>query len=161
MAKRKLPKGDCTIDVEFTPEEAIIAVGIVTIAADAEVEDVEAEWLVSILEEIELFENYETEEIDEMFNKVKAISDEEGVEGLLNTAVAALPNKHLRDAALMTAMLIVSADDEIPEDEEDFLGALQGLLRISDDRYNEIIDELFGAEEEEYEEEEEEEEALA
>lgn len=154
MPKHKLTKGNAKIEQELTPEEAIIAIGIVTIASDTEVEDIEADVLVDILAEIELFENYDSDEIDEMFNKVNEIVEEEGVEALLNSAVEALPNSDLRDAALMTAMLVVASDDAIPEEEEGFLGTLQEMLNISDERYNEIIAELF--DEEEYEEEEEE-----
>jgi len=55
----------------------------------------------------------------------------------------------------MTAFLIVSADEDVPAEEEEYLSALQGLLGISDDRYDELLEELFGEEDDEDEEEEE------
>jgi hypothetical protein len=45
-------------------------------------------------------------------------------------------------------------EEDIPESEEDYLFELQEALKISDERAEELIDEIF----EEYEEEEEEEE---
>ncbi len=145
---RKLRKGSGKVSQELTPEEAIAAIGIVTMAADAAIEEVEAETLVAILAEIEVFENYSEEEVEAIFDKISSIAQEEGVEALLNSSLEALPNQDLREAALMTAFLIVSSDDDIPDSEEEYLTALQGLLGISDDRYDEIIDELFTEEEE-------------
>ena len=143
MAKRKLPSGSAKSEQTLTSEEAIAAIGLVTMAADADIEEIEAEILVEALEEIEVFETYSEEEFEEILNKIVSIAQDEGIEPLLNSAVAALPNHDLREAALMTAMLVVSSDDDLPEEEEDYLNVLQKLLGISDERYDEIIDELY------------------
>jgi len=63
---RKLPKGGKKSAQPFSPEEAIAAIGLVTIAADGSVEDVESEALVEVLQEIEFFEEYSEEEFDDL-----------------------------------------------------------------------------------------------
>ena len=65
-------------------------------------------------------------------------------------------NKGLREAAYITALMAVSVDGDIPEEEENYIADLQKALNISDKRSDEIIDELFGEEEEEEEDEEQE-----
>jgi uncharacterized tellurite resistance protein B-like protein len=152
---RKLPKGGKKSAQPFSPEEAIAAIGLVTMAADGTVEDVESEALVEVLQEIEFFEEYSEEEFDDLLSKIVSIGQDEGVDVLLNSSVEALSNKDYKEAALMTAFLIVSADEDVPAEEEEYLGALQGLLGISDDRYDELLEELFGEEDDEDEEEEE------
>ncbi|MHC5613023.1 MAG: hypothetical protein ACYTXA_18955 [Nostoc sp.] len=52
-----------------------------------------------------------------------------------------------------TAILVVGIDEEVPEAEQDYISELQEALKISDKRAQELIDEVFGAEEEEEEEE--------
>lgn len=153
---RKLPKGGKKSAQPFSPEEAIAAIGLVTMAADGSVEDVESDVLVEVLQEIEFFEEYSEEEFDDLLSKIVSIGQDEGVDVLLNSSVDALSNKDYKEAALMTAFLIVAADEDVPEEEEEYLSALQGLLGISDDRYDELLEELFGEEDEEEEEEEEE-----
>jgi len=152
---RKLPKGGKKSAQPFSPEEAIAAIGLVTMAADGTVEDVESEALVEVLQEIEFFEEYSEEEFDDLLSKIVSIGQDEGVDVLLNSSVEALSNKDYKEAALMTAFLIVSADEDVPAEEEEYLSALQGLLGISDDRYDELLEELFGEEDDEDEEEEE------
>ena len=46
MAKRKLPSGSAKSEQRLTSEEAIAAIGLVTMAADADIEEIEAEILV-------------------------------------------------------------------------------------------------------------------
>lgn len=154
---RKLPKGGKKSAQPFSPEEAIAAIGLVTMAADGTVEDVESEALVEVLQEIEFFEEYSEEEFDDLLSKIVSIGQDEGVDVLLNSSIEALSNKDYKEAALMTAFLIVSADEDVPAEEEEYLSALQGLLGISDDRYDELLEELFGEEDDEEEDEEEEE----
>ena len=57
----------------------------------------------------------------------------------------------MREAAYITALMVISIDGDIPEEEEDYIADLQKALNISDKRSDEIIDELFGEEDEEEE----------
>ena len=51
-------------------------------------------------------------------------------------------------AAYITAILVVGIDEEVPDTEQDYISELQEALRISDERAQELIDEIFGEEEE-------------
>jgi hypothetical protein len=61
------------------------------------------------------------------------------------------PWQRLKPYAYITALMVISIDGDISEEEEDYIADLQKALNISDKRSDEIIDELFGEEEEEEE----------
>ncbi|RFP55104.1 MAG: hypothetical protein BJG00_015035 [Limnothrix sp. CACIAM 69d] len=156
---RHLPaKADSDL-IDLTPEEAIIAIGLITMIVDESVEDIEAELLADVAAEFELFEDYSDDELVEIVDKVVAASEASDAQTLLGSALAVVTqNEDLAEIALITAILIVAADGEVPESEEDYLNELQTALGVSDDRANEIVEALF-SDEEDFEEDEEEEEA--
>jgi tellurite resistance protein len=141
---RKLPQGNKKVSQKFKPEEAIVAIGLVTIAADGTVEEVESQTLMDVLQESEVFNEYSEEEFNALINKIVKLGQKEGIEALLNSAVEALPEKDQKEAALMVAFLIVSADGEVIEEEEEYLHALQGMLGVPDKVYDRILKEMFG-----------------
>lgn len=151
---RHLPaKADSDL-VDLTPEEAIIAIGLITMIVDESVEDIEAEFLADVAAEFEIFEEYSDDDLVEIVDKVVAASEESNVPTLLGSALATLTeSEELAEIALITAILIVAADGEVPESEEDYLNELQSALGIPDDRANEIVEALFSEEEDEEEEE--------
>ncbi|MBE9105258.1 hypothetical protein IQ229_09985, partial [Nostoc cf. edaphicum LEGE 07299] len=67
-------------------------------------------------------------------------------------SIESLPNRGYREAAYITAILVVGIDEEVPENEQDYISELQEALNISDERAQELIDAVFGEEEEEEEE---------
>ncbi|MFH7027377.1 MAG: hypothetical protein ACHBN1_18735 [Heteroscytonema crispum UTEX LB 1556] len=73
----------------------------------------------------------------------------------IEQAIASLPDEGYREAAYITALMVVAIDDELPESEQDYMAGLQQALDISDERAEEIIDEIFSEEKEDEEEEEE------
>ncbi len=152
---RHLPaKADSDL-IDLTPEEAIIAIGLITMIVDDTVEDIEAELLADVAAEFEIFEEYSDDELVEIVDKVVAVSEESSVQGLLGSALVTLTeSEELAEIALITAILIVAADGEVPESEEDYLNELQAALGIPDDRANEIVEALFSEDDEEEEEEE-------
>ena len=153
---RHLPaKADSDL-IDLTPEEAIIAIGLITMIVDESVEDVEAELLADVAAEFEIFEEYSDDELIEIVDKVVAVSEESSVPTLFSSALVSLTeSEELAEIALITAILIVAADGEVPESEEDYLNELQSALGIPDDRANEIVEALFSEEDEDEEEEEE------
>jgi hypothetical protein len=156
MSKRKLPKGRSTSSVALEPEVAIAVIGLFSAAIDGEGITIEEEYALSeMLGAVSQFEDYSDEDFEELTQKVVSLLEEEEPEVLIEQAIASLPNKNYREAAYITAILVVGIDEEVPEAEQDYISELQEALRISDERAQELIDEVFGAEEEEEEEEEE------
>ena len=98
------------------------------------------------------FEDFSDEDYEELTEKVTSLLEEEA-EVLMKQAIESLPNKNYREAAYTTAILVVGIDEEVPEAEQDYISELQEALKISDKRAQELIDEVFGAEEEDEEDE--------
>ncbi|MCC5608545.1 tellurite resistance TerB family protein [Nostoc sp. CHAB 5834] len=159
MSKRRLPKGRSVSSVALEPEVAIAILGLFSAAADGEgISSVEEYALSEFLSRVNLFEDYSEEDFEELTEKVVSLIEEEEPEDLIAQSIESLPNKGYREAAYITAILVVGVDEEVPEAEQDYISELQEALNISDERAQELIDGVFGEEDEEEEEEEEEEE---
>jgi hypothetical protein len=155
MSKRKLPKGRSTSSVALEPEVAIAVIGLFSAAADDEGITIEEQYALSeLLGAVSQFEDYSDEDFEELTQKVVSLLEEEEPEVLIEQAIASLPDEDYREAAYVTAILVVGIDEEVPENEQDYISELQQALKISDERAQELIDAVFGEEEdEEYEEE--------
>jgi hypothetical protein len=155
MSKSELVKSGSKTSVKLEPEVAIAIIGLFSASGEDEgIISTDEYPLPEMLEGIDLFESYSEEDFEKLTAKVNTVIKEQELENLIPGAIASLTKKNYREAAYITAILIVGMEEEIPESEEDFLFELQEALKISDDRAEELIDEVF----EEYEEEEEEEE---
>ncbi|MFM2064191.1 MAG: hypothetical protein RLZZ507_3862 [Cyanobacteriota bacterium] len=155
MSKSELVTTSSKIPVKLEPEVAIAIIGLLSASTEEEGIITPEEYpLAEMLEGIDVFENYSEEDFEQLTAKVNSVIKEQELENLIPGAIASLTKKSYREAAYITAILIVGMEEEIPESDEDYLFELQEALKISDDRAEELIDEVF----EEYEEEEEEEE---
>ncbi|WP_341527689.1 tellurite resistance TerB family protein [Nostoc sp. UHCC 0302] len=155
MSKRKLPRGRSTSSVALEPEVAIAVIGLFSAAADDEGITIEEQYALSeLLGAVSQFEDYSDEDFEELTQKVVSLLEEEEPEVVIEQAIASLPDEDYREAAYVTAILVVGIDEEVPESEQDYISELQQALKISDERAQELIDAVFGEEEEEeYEEE--------
>ncbi|MFN6530069.1 tellurite resistance TerB family protein [Nostoc sp. ChiSLP03a] len=154
MSKRKLPKGCSVSSVALEPEVAIAILGLFSAAADGEGISSKEEYALSeFLSRVDLFEDYSEEDFEELTEKVVSLIEEEEPEDLIAQSIESLPNRNYREAAYITAILVVGIDEEVPENEQDYISELQEALNISDERAQELIDAVFGEEDEEEEEE--------
>jgi hypothetical protein len=154
---RKLPSKTSTSSVALEPEVAIAILGLFSAAADGEGFSSTEEYALSeFLGQIGLFEDYSEEDFEELTTKVITLIEGEDQEELVAQAVASLPNEDYREAAYVTAILVVGIDEEVVESEQDYISELQSALNISDERAQELIDEVFGDDDDDEEEEEEE-----
>ncbi|RCJ27367.1 hypothetical protein A6S26_13150 [Nostoc sp. ATCC 43529] len=149
MPQRRLPKGGSASSVALEPEVAIAILGLFSAAADGEgISSTEEYALSEFLGQVGLFEDYCDDDFEELTEKVISLIEEEEPEDLVAQAIESLPNRAYREAAYITAILVVGIDEEVPEIEQDYISELQEALRISDERAQELIDEIFGEEEE-------------
>jgi tellurite resistance protein len=156
MSKLKSLKNRSANSVALEPEVAIAVIGLFSSAADdTQVTRAEEYALSEMLGSISQFEDFSEDDYQELSDKVFSLLEQEDSDEVFNQAISSLPNKEYREAAYITALVVVSIDGELPESEEEFLAELQQALKISDERAEEIVDEIFGDEEEEEEEEEE------
>lgn len=158
MPQRKLPTRSSNVEI-IEPEAAVALVGLFSAAADGNgISTAEQDAISEMLEGIGVFEDYTDEDFQALTAKINSLIEEKEPEDLVASAIASLPNEEYRESAYVIALLVTSIDDDIPEEEEDYLYELQEVLNISDERADEIIEEIFGEyDEEEYDEEEEEE----
>ncbi|ADI65561.1 tellurite resistance TerB family protein [Trichormus azollae] len=139
--------------VKLEPEVAIAIMGLFSASADGEgIIPTEEYPLAEMLEGIGVFEEYAEEDFDQLTAKVNTLREKEKAENLIPSAIASLTKKNYRETAYITAILVVGMEEDISESDQDYLFELQEVLKISDERAEELIDEVF----EEYEEEEEE-----
>jgi hypothetical protein len=150
MYKRKLPKGGRVNSVTLEPEVAIAVIGLLSAASDSEgISSIEEYALSEFLGRVGLFENYSEEDFEELTEKAISLIEEEEPEDLIAQSIESLPNRGYREAAYITAILVVGIDEEVPESEQDYISELQEALNISDERAQELIDGVFGEQEEE------------
>jgi hypothetical protein len=155
MSKSQLLNSHSSASVKLEPEVAIAIIGLFSAAADGEGILTPEEYpLAEMLDGIGLFEEYSEEDFDKLTAKVNALIKETEIENLVSGAIASLPDKDHREIAYVTALLVVGMDEDTLDAEQEYLFELQEILKISDERAEELIDEVF----EEYEDEEEEEE---
>lgn len=137
---RKLPDISSRREISLDPELSILIIGLFCAASDGYGISIKEEDCVrKALGKISQFANYSNQEFKDLTTKVINLLDEgDGTESLIHTAVSSLPNKDYREAAYITAILTVSVDGEIYEEEEDFIYDLQEALSISDERAEEL-----------------------
>jgi tellurite resistance protein len=156
MPKRKLPRGGGT-QVALSPELAIAAIGLFSAFADGEsVDEVESYALGEMLSSIDLYEDFSEEDFGALGSEIANLINEEGVEAVVGQAISTAKDEGLEEAAYVVALIVVAADGEVPEEEQEYIDSLHQALGISAERAGEIIDEIFSEDEEEEEEEEEE-----
>lgn len=142
--------------IALEPEVAIAVIGLFSAASDDEgVSRTEEFALSEMLAGISQFEYFSESDFEELTQKVYDLLEEENPEDVIEQAIASLPDEEHREAAYITALLVVGIDGDIPDSEQDYISELQDALNISNRRAQQIIDHIFGEDDEqEYEEEE-------
>lgn len=144
----------------LSPEEAVAAIAVVTALSDSEMSDVDADYLASLLWEIEFFDDYSDDDLAQMLDRLLDIADDEGLGVLFNTAYESLPDNLVLDAFAAGVMTLMDDSGVIHSEQKSFLSELQQALELGDEEVQQIIDEVVAAFNEAAEEEDEEEEEL-
>lgn len=153
MPKRKLPRGGA--QVALSPELAIAAIGLFSMFADGEsYAEAETHALGEMLSVIDLYEDYSEEDFEALGNEISSLINEEGFEAVVGQAISTAREEGIEEAAYVVALMVVAADGEVPEEEQEYIDHLCQALKISEERAGEIIDEIFSEEDEEEEDEE-------
>lgn len=158
MSKRKLPRSGNT-QVALSPELAIAAIGLFSTFVDGEPpEDTETYALGEMLTSIDLYEDYADEDFEALGAEIASLINDEGVNTVVNQAIATAKEEGLEEASFIVALVVITSDGEVPEEEQEYVNNLRDALGISVERSNEIIDELFAEGDEDEEDDEGEEE---
>lgn len=152
MPRRKLPRGGT--QVALSPELAIAAIGLFSAFADGDsYDDSETYALAEMLVDIDLYADYAEEDFEALGNELASLVSDEGIEAVIGQAISTAREEGLEEVAFAVALVVIAADGEVPEEEQEYVDHLCEALGISAERGNEIIDELFPDEEEADEEE--------
>ena len=125
--------------VTLGPAEAFAAITLIAVASDGYVADAEVQVVSVALSRMKLFNSYPNDVMRKMFDRLLGIMERQGVNVLLNAAVAALPHD-LQETAFTVATDIVLADGEVTEEEATLLNSLCHALEISEDIAVKIVD---------------------
>lgn len=126
-------------EVTLGPAEAFVAITLIAVASDGYIADTEAQALSTTLSRMKLFNSYPGDVVRKMIDRLLGIMERQGINALLNTAVAALPHD-LQETAFAVATDIVLADGEVTEEEETLLNNLCNALEIPENIALKIID---------------------
>lgn len=124
--------------ITLSPAEAFTAIALVAVASDGYLADAEAQAVSTTLSRMKLFNSYPGDVIRKMIDRLLGIMERQGINALLNAAVAALPHD-LQETAFAVATDIVLADGEVTEEEETLLNNLCSALDISEEIALKII----------------------
>jgi tellurite resistance protein len=145
MFQRKFPNRGSNSSVALEPEVAIAVIGLFSAASDDEgVSRTEEFALSEMLAGITQFEDFSEKDFEKLTQKVYDLLEEENPEDVIEQAIASLPDEEHREAAYITALLVVGIDGEVPESEQEYITELQDALNISNRRAQQIIDHIFG-----------------
>lgn len=122
----------------FTKQEAFLALALAMSAVDGEIVEDEVKGIFSYLLQIRIFDGYNQNQLSAIFKKLVKILNHEGVSGLVAVAKSSLPES-LRESAFACAVDIALADGKVKDSERALLDELRGVLEISENIANMIM----------------------
>ena len=146
------------IAASLNPEEAVVAIAVITTAVDLSIEDINGEIIADILWEFEIFDEYSEEQMLETVDTLIELAEDAGLGSLFNAANAAISEEVVLDGFAAGVIMLLDAEDLIiPADKKTYLKQLQIALDLENEEAEEIIQEVIAAvqagDEEEYDEE--------
>lgn len=134
------------IAASLNPEEAVVAIAVITTAVDLGLEDINGEIIADILWEFEIFDEYSEEQMLETVDTLIELAEDAGLGSLFNAANAAISEEVVLDGFAAGVIMLLDAEDLIiPADKKTYLKQLQIALELEDEEAEEIIEEVIAA----------------
>jgi len=127
-----------TSQLELTPEEAFVALAIVTVAIDGEHAEAEEMAVTQAILSAELFVSHPADQLINMINRSFSSIHEQGIDTMLQSAIASLP-ENLRSEALTAVAKIVMADGKLSSEEKGLLDRLKEAFNVSEEEVNQAL----------------------
>ncbi len=128
-----------TEQLKLTPEEAFVALAIVTVAIDGEHAEEEEMALTQAILSADLFSAYPADKLIMMINQAFAQINQQGTKTILEGAIANLP-EHLREEALSAIAKIIMADGKVSSEEKSLLDHLSAAFTISEEQITKLLE---------------------
>lgn len=123
--------------IELTPEEAFAGVMLAVVAVDGHLAEAELQNLMTTLKRSKLYRQQSKESIIATLKKLLKIIKTAGVDALLQSAIAQLPN-YLAETVFAIATDLTLADGAMFNEELEILSQLAECLAIPEDTVNQI-----------------------
>ena len=115
---------------KITPHEALIYVMITTAAADRQISDRELDRIAQTVQHLPVFMGYDVDNLAKAAERCgDLLSNEEGLDDMLELIVGALPKK-LHETAYALAVEVAAADLKVPDEEIRLLELLRDALNL-------------------------------
>jgi len=103
--------------MSLSPQDALIHIMVATGASDAAISDDELTRIGGLLGRLPAFDGYDTSRLIHVANQcIDAINGPGGIDGALDSAVAAIPSR-LHDTAYAVAVEVAVVDLQLPQEE--------------------------------------------
>jgi len=136
---KELNMNDLTAQLKFTPEEAFVALAIVTVAIDGEHAEAEEMAVTQAILSAELFATYPADKLISMINNSFQSIQENGIDAILESAIGNLP-QHLCSEALTALATIVMADGKVSSEEKQLLTHFGQAFAIPEDQITQTLE---------------------
>jgi len=124
--------------LEFTPEEAFVALAIVAVAVDGEHAEAEEIAVTQAILGAELFATYPADKLIAMINDSFSRIHDQGIETIFQGALQHLP-KDLHSEALTAIAKIVMADGKVSSEEKTLLNNLSEGFKIPQEQIDQVL----------------------
>ena len=116
---------------ELTLPDAFTAVPLAMSAVDGSIDETEMECVGTYIQRMKIFDNYDNEQIANMFSRLLEILDHQGALFLIKAAKIKLP-PDLRETAFACAVDVAFADGVLSDGEKKLLNELYRFLELSE-----------------------------
>lgn len=127
-----------TPQLELTPEEAFVALAIVTVAIDGEHNEAEEMAVTQAILSAELFATHPADRLIGMINNSFQAIQEQGIDVILESALGNLP-ENLCSEALTALAQIIMADGQVSAEEQDLLNQFSRTFSIPEAEVKETL----------------------
>lgn len=127
-----------TPKIEFTPEEAFVALAIVAVAIDGEHAEAEEMAVTQAILSAELFASHPADQLIGMINNSFHRIHEQGIETIFQSAMRYLP-ENLRSEALTAIAKIIMADGKVSSEEKNLLSQVSQGFDIPEEQINQVL----------------------
>jgi hypothetical protein len=110
-------------------QDALIHIMVVTASSDEGISDHELEAISHLIERAPVFEGYDVDRLEAVANAAVDKTNADGFEGVLDAAVAAIPER-LHDTAYALAVEIAVVDVQLPQEELRLLEMVRDRLGV-------------------------------
>ena len=115
--------------MSLSVQDALVHLMVVTASSDEGISEHELQVIASLIERSPVFEGYDLARLETVANEAVDLTNGIGLDGVLDMAVAALPER-LHDTAYALAVEVAVVDVQLPQEELRLLEMVRDRLEV-------------------------------